>query len=102
MKRTLELQDRRLKAKEELRAKNLVLKSRPLPIDEVKEKEAKQSRNDVLIEQIAQQKKALDEQRLAYKKNYDAIQKQRDAYSNAMNKANEVRRGGSIRYQNED
>ena len=50
MKRTLELQDRRLKAKEELRAKNLVLKSRPLPIDEVKEKEQKLSRNEVLIE----------------------------------------------------
>ena len=39
MKRTLDLQDRRLKAKEELRSKNLVLKARPLPIDEVKERE---------------------------------------------------------------
>ena len=51
---------------------------------------------NVVIPEIARQKAILDEQKEQYRKNYE-IQRQRNAYSQAMAKANVIRRVGSNR-----
>ena len=103
MKKTLESQARRIKRREELEVMSKMSKNKVKQIKEVQGNKYMHNvlENDyqqrVVIPEIVRQKAILDEQKLAYKKNYAAIQQQRDAYSQVMVKSSENRRAGSNR-----
>ena len=97
------MQERRIKRKKELEAMSKVSRKKVQKIHESQGNKYMHKviedkyQNDIVLPEIARQKAIFDENKNTYKKNYEAIQRQRNAYSVAMAKAGDIRRVGTNR-----